>query len=158
MCSASSSCWPRAASKAMVTNERSRSVRCALLHTAPHTPAVMKSWNGRSKAVALAVARSTWASPSTRRRVLSPLSCASSDKSMLLHECADAQRHNGGRFDARKVAGALDHRECGPRNDPRQGLYDVRRGRQVLRPAHDERRDTDRTGHTFSIGVADRCA
>ena len=46
----------------------------ARVHTSPQAPRVMNSWNGREKSVALAVARSTCASPSTSRRTCIPAS------------------------------------------------------------------------------------
>ena len=43
-------------------------------HTSPHAARVMKSWNGAVSSVAFAIARSTWASPSTARRT--PVPCS----------------------------------------------------------------------------------
>src|SRR5690606_35630240 len=42
--------------------------------TCPQAASVMRSWNGASNAVLFASARSTWAAPSTLRRVARPCS------------------------------------------------------------------------------------
>ena len=52
--------------------ERSRFVHNGRDQTVPQAPSVFSSWNGWSKAVAVAEARSTWLSPSTERRVTMP--------------------------------------------------------------------------------------
>ncbi|MNT79469.1 hypothetical protein D3C72_2188030 [compost metagenome] len=48
---ATSSWWPRAASSAMVTIERSRLVQFGRDQTWPQAASVIRSWNGSSKAV-----------------------------------------------------------------------------------------------------------
>ena len=57
----------------MVTMDRSRLLQWGRDQTAPQAPSVISAWKGASKSVWLALAPSTWASPSTARRVCMPL-------------------------------------------------------------------------------------
>src|SRR6185312_4393479 len=64
----------QAAIMPMFSRLRSRGLRSSSLHTAPQANSLSRSWNLRSKSVVLPTARSTYSSPSTRRRVAIPLS------------------------------------------------------------------------------------
>ena len=55
-----------------MTIDRSRLVQSGRDQTCPQAASVISAWNGASKAVFAASARSTWASPSTPRRVFMP--------------------------------------------------------------------------------------
>jgi hypothetical protein len=91
---ATSSSWPSAASSAIVISERSRFESCGRDQTEPQAPSVMKVWNGSSKSVIAAVARSTWESPSTARRVFMPVANRSllARSSVILRPVSDALR------------------------------------------------------------------
>ncbi len=71
-CMASSSWCPRAIRAVRVIIERLRRSRPGRVQMPPQAYSVMNSWNSRVRSVALAVARSTWASPSTSRRTAMP--------------------------------------------------------------------------------------
>src|SRR4051794_445595 len=71
---ASSSRWPPAVSSAMVSALRVRRSRPGRDHTSPHAARVMYAWKGFAKSLADSVARSTYSSPSTSRRVAMPSS------------------------------------------------------------------------------------
>ena len=135
VCIASSSKLPSAASSARVTIERSRRLSSGRAQTEPQAPSVMKAWKSASRAVFAASARSTWASPSTRRRTAIPAS-KRSDKAV-------------------SPSGIGDERARAPRGCSTQGMWPAPRMSSKRAPGMLSAVSRTRSGGRRAVLVAD---